>query len=307
MGCGREGGLVATLAAAGYDVLGVDPHAPDGPAFRQIRFQDVDFWYGTSDGLFGLRDLSLAVERGRFLGVIGPNGAGKSTFVRLALGLLTPSRGRVTLDGVDVTRIPRPEFARRVSAVTQEESLEFPFTALEVVLMGRIAHLGPLGFEREADLVAARQAMAETGVLSLASRPLHALSGGERKRVLLARALAQAPEILILDEPANALDIHHQIAIFDLLRRRHAAGVTVVVVVHDLNLAAAYCEQLLLLTPGAPPLLGSVEEVLTYRRVRAAFGVDVYVGVNEITGHRFLLPMSTENAAPPMKSDAKSS
>ncbi|MSP63800.1 MAG: ABC transporter ATP-binding protein [Myxococcales bacterium] len=255
-----------------------------------IRFDGVSFGY---DGRKVLDRLSLEIPRGQLLGVIGPNGAGKSTVVRLALGLLSPSEGRVTLEGRDVARVPRREFARVVAAVTQEEALEFPFTALEVVLMGRTAHLGPFGFERPADLVAARMAMEATGVSVLADRPLHAISGGERKRVLLARALAQDPQVLILDEPAAALDIHHQIAIFDLLAERHRRGVTVIVVIHDLNLAAAYCDRLLLLTPGAPAIDGTVEEILTYRRVREAFGVDVYVGVNELTGDRYLIPMRT--------------
>jgi iron complex transport system ATP-binding protein len=254
-----------------------------------IDLEGVRFGYGARPVLDGL---TLHVPRGQLLGVIGPNGAGKSTVVKLLLGLVAPQAGRVAIDGRDVRATPRRAFARTVAAVTQEEALEFPFTAREVVLMGRIAHLGPLGFERAADLDAAARAMAETGVDGLAERPLHELSGGERKRVLLARALAQEPKVLILDEPAAALDIHHQVAIFDLLAERHRQGVTVVVVVHDLNLAAAYCDRLLLVQPGAPAIVGSVEEVLTYRRVREVFGVDVYVGVNELTGHRFLIPMS---------------
>jgi iron complex transport system ATP-binding protein len=260
-----------------------------------IAFDQASFSYASTGPARPVIDrLTLEVPRGRFLGLIGPNGAGKSTVVRLALGLLAPTAGRVTLDGRAVGSIDRRQFARRVAAVTQEEALEFPFTALEVVLMGRTALLGPLGFERADDLEAARAAMAQTGVAHLAARPLHALSGGERKRVLLARALAQQAEVLVLDEPAAALDIHHQIAIFDLLAERHRAGATVLVVVHDLNLAAAYCEQLLLLAPGTPPTLGSVEEILTYRRVKETFGVEVYVGVNELTGHRFLIPMSAK-------------
>jgi iron complex transport system ATP-binding protein len=254
-----------------------------------IAFEQVRFGYDERPVLDGL---SFEVRRGQLLGIIGPNGAGKSTVVRLLLGLLQPRAGRVMVDGRSVASFPRREFARVVGAVTQEEALEFPFNALEVVLMGRIAHLGPLGFEREADLAAARLAMQQTGVEGLAHRPLHTLSGGERKRVLLARALAQDPAVLVLDEPADALDIHHQIAIFDLLKARRERGVTVVVVVHDLNLAAAYCDQLLLVRPGAPALSGAIEEILTYRLVKETFGVEVYVGVNEITGARFLLPMS---------------
>jgi len=255
----------------------------------RITFDRVRFAY---DARPVLDELSFTLRAGELLGVIGPNGAGKSTVVRLALGLYAPGAGRVLVDGRDVGSYGRREFARKVAAVMQDEALEFPFTALEVVLMGRTAHLGPLGFERAADVEAARRAMAETGVSELSARPLHALSGGERKRVLLARALAQEAEILVLDEPAAALDIHHQIAIFDLLRERRRAGATVLVVVHDLNLAAAYCDRVLLLGAGAPAAIGTVEEILTYRRMREAFGVDVYVGVNEVTGARFLIPMS---------------
>jgi iron complex transport system ATP-binding protein len=260
-----------------------------GEPVDKLRFEDVSFGY---EGRPVVEHLGFGVRAGELVGVIGPNGAGKSTVVRLALGLVRPSSGRIFLDGQPIERLGRRAFAKKVAAVMQEEALEFPFTVLEVVLMGRTAHLGPLGFERAEDLAAAREAMAETGVESLGARPLDALSGGERKRVLLARAFAQRPELIILDEPAAALDIHHQIAIFDLLADKRHNGVAVMVVVHDLNLAAAYCDRLLLLQSGAPAVLGTVEEILTYRRVREVFGVEVYVGVNELTGARFLLPMS---------------
>ena len=254
-----------------------------------ISIEQLGFGYGARR-LFD--DFSLQIPPGQILGLIGPNGAGKSTLVRLCLGLLRPDRGRIVVDGRAVEDWPRRELARVMAAVPQEEALEFPFTVEEVVLMGRIPHLGPLGFDRPIDVERARQAMSETAVLELAKRPLHTLSGGERKRVLVARALAQDPQILILDEPVAALDIQHQIAIFDLLSERRARGVTVIVAVHDLNLAAAYCDKLLLLPRDQPPRYGTVEEVLTYRQVRDAFHVDVYVGVNEITGSRFLIPMA---------------
>jgi iron complex transport system ATP-binding protein len=254
-----------------------------------IDFDGVGFSYGGRPVFDGL---SLRVESGEFLGILGPNGSGKSTALKLLLGLLRPSSGSVRIDGRDVHAIPPRELAGRVAAVPQEEALEFPFSVEEVVLLGRAARLGPLGFERPADVEAARRAMVETGVAELADRPLHALSGGERKRAVLARALAQEAPILVLDEPADALDIHHQIAIFDLLAERNRRGTTVVVVVHDLNLAAAYCRRVLLLQPGRPPLAGTVEDVLTWRRVSEAFGVDVYVGENELTGHRLMIPMS---------------
>jgi iron complex transport system ATP-binding protein len=255
-----------------------------------IACEGVHFAYPAGPPV--LARLDVTVPPGEFLGLIGPNGAGKSTLVRLLLGLLAPTAGRVLIGDREARRIRQRELARIIAAVVQEEALEFPFTAEEVVLMGRIAHLGPLGFEGPSDLAAATAAMEATGVLPFAERPFHALSGGERKRVLVARALAQEAPVLLLDEPAASLDIHHQIAIFDLLSARHAAGATVVVVVHDLNLAAAYCTKLLLLPESGAPVHGTVEEVLTWRRVREAFGVDVYVGVNELTGDRFLIPMS---------------
>jgi iron complex transport system ATP-binding protein len=263
-----------------------------------VVFDGVSFAYPGGPPI--LDGLSLTIPRGQLVGVIGPNGAGKSTLVRLVLGLLRPTRGRVLLggDGCDVATLPRREAARLVAAVTQEEALEFPFSAREVVMLGRTARLGPLGLERAADRAAAERAMEETGVAHLADRLLYTLSGGERKRVFLARALAQEPELLVLDEPAAALDIHHQIAIFDLLRARHERGVTVLVVVHDLNLAAQYCERLLLVRAGRPVADGTVEEILTYRQVREAFDIDVYVGENEVNGTRFLIPMSSSGAAP---------
>jgi len=257
-----------------------------------IELEDVSFGYGGRAAAPVIDRLSLRIADGEFVGIIGPNGAGKSTAVRLLLGLLRPDRGRVLLDGRDLRSYRQAELARRVAAVPQEEALEFPFSVEEVVLLGRASRLGPLGFEGPADLSAARAAMAQTGVDALADRPFHTLSGGERKRVVLARALAQDAPTLVLDEPAAALDIRHQIAIFDLLAERNARGATVVVVVHDLNLAAAYCQRLLLLVPGRPATIGGIEDVLTWRGVTEAFGADCYVGVNELTGRRFLIPMS---------------
>jgi iron complex transport system ATP-binding protein len=270
-----------------------DRDAAADSAPTMIAFERVSFAY--ADGPPIVSGLDLAIPRGQIVGVIGPNGAGKSTLVRLVLGLRKPTAGRVLLGAErrDVATLPRREAARLVAAVTQEEALEFPFTVREVVLLGRTARLGPLGFESAVDRTTAERAMEETGVAHLADRLLYTLSGGERKRVFLARALAQEPELLVLDEPAAALDIHHQIAIFDLLRARHERGVTVLVVVHDLNLAAQYCERLLLVRAGAPVVDGTVEEILTYRRVREAFDIEVYVGVNEVNGTRFLIPMSS--------------
>jgi iron complex transport system ATP-binding protein len=240
--------------------------------------------------------VDVEVARGELLGIIGPNGAGKSTLARLLLGLLAPQSGRVvaaTKDaaGRDLHALPPRERARLVAAVLQDEPLEFPFTALEVVLMGRHARLGSFGFERPGDLAAAERAMRDTGVLDLAARPLSELSGGERKRVLLARALAQDTPALILDEPAAALDIRHQLDLFQLLDARRKAGAAVAVVVHDLNLAATFCTRIAMLSAGAPAIVGTVGEVLTEGRLRAVFGVEVATGTHPVTGARVLFPL----------------
>jgi iron complex transport system ATP-binding protein len=252
-----------------------------------IRARKLTFGYGRPL----LVDVDLDVARGELVGILGANGAGKSTLARLLLGLLPPEAGHVTVDDRELSSLPPRERARLVAAVLQDEPLEFPFTALEVVLMGRRARLGPFGFEAAADVAAAEQAMRDTGVLDLAARPMSELSGGERKRVLLARALAQETPALILDEPAAALDVRHQLELFALLDARRKAGAAVVVVVHDLNLAAQWCDRVALLTAGAPAIVGRVDEVLTEARLRAAFGVEVAIGAHPTTGARVLYPI----------------
>jgi iron complex transport system ATP-binding protein len=252
-----------------------------------IRARRLSFGYGRPL----IVDVDLDVARGELVGILGANGAGKSTLARLLLGLARPAAGQVSIDERDLSSLPPRERARLVAAVLQDEPLEFPFTALEVVLMGRRARLGPFGFEADADLAAAEQAMRDTGVLDLASRPLSELSGGERKRVLLARALAQQTPALILDEPAAALDVRHQLELFELLAARTRAGAAVVVVVHDLNLAAQWCDRVALLTAGAPAVVGRVDEVLTEARLRSAFGVEVAIGAHPTSGARVLFPI----------------
>jgi iron complex transport system ATP-binding protein len=253
-----------------------------------ISCRGVSFAYGARPIVHAL-DLDIAA--GELCGIIGPNGAGKSTLLRLLLGLLAPDRGTVSVAGAVVTSLPPRRRALMLAAVLQEEPLDFPFTALEVVLLGRLARLPPLGFERANDVTVALAAMRETGVAALADRPVNELSGGERKRVLLARALAQEPQALLLDEPTAALDIQHQLEIFARLKDRQRAGVTVVVVVHDLNLASAFCDKLVLLRPDGPAVVGAPADVLTEARLREVFGVDMVAVAHPVTGARVLLPL----------------
>lgn len=251
--------------------------------------QQLHFSYGDTPVL---RGVDFRASAGQFYGVLGANGSGKTTLLRLALGLMRPSAGQIEVEGRPPTAYDRREFARLVAAVPQEMPLDFPFTVGELVLLGRTPHIGILGIESSADIKATEAAMVACGVRELAGRPITAISGGELRRAFVARALAQQARVLLCDEPTTGLDIHHQVALCELLRTEARAGRCVVAVLHDLNLAAAYCDRLLLLKDGAVVAEGTVEETLTYRRVREAYGVDVYVGVNEITGTRFLIPMA---------------
>jgi len=254
-----------------------------------IRFAGVTAGYGE---LAAVRNLSFAVRRGELVGVIGPNGSGKSTLIRLMSGVLHPWQGAIEILGKPLARYRSRELGQRVAVVPQETTITFPFSVTEVVLFGRTPHLGSFGFERERDLAAARQAMERTDVAPLANRLITELSGGERQRVILARALAQEPEILLLDEPSAFLDIRHQVEIYDLLRDLKNDGITVVTVLHDLNLAALYCERVILLDRGEVARDGSPTEVMTYTMLTRVYGTDVYVTVNDVTQTLNVLPLS---------------
>ncbi|MFV2171685.1 ABC transporter ATP-binding protein [Actinomadura sp. LOL_016] len=233
-----------------------------------------------------LRKLSLDVPGGRVVGLVGPNGSGKSTALRCVYRALRPTSGTVRAGGDDLARMPVRRSARIVAALTQDGTVDLDFTVEEVVALGRTPHLTgtrPLGpHDRE---VCAR-AMDRLGIAHLAGRGVLGLSGGERQRVLLARALAQEPEILVLDEPTNHLDVRHQIELLSLLR---ASGVTVLVVLHDLNLAAAACDVLAVLSGGRLVTTGPPADVLTPELVDAVFGVAASVVPHPLTGAPQLL------------------
>jgi iron complex transport system ATP-binding protein len=239
-----------------------------------------------------IRDVTLQVQRGEMVGIIGPNGSGKSTLLRVLSGVLHPWSGRVTIENRPIESYAPRELSRRVAVVPQETRIDFPFTVTEVVLLGRTPHLGALAFENARDLAIARQAMERTDVASLATRRITELSGGERQRVILARALAQEPSMLILDEPSAFLDIRHQVEIYDLLRDLQAEGLTVVTVLHDLNLAGLYCDRLVLLAEGSVACVGAPAEVLTYATLTEVYGTEVYVAINDITHRLNVLPLS---------------
>jgi iron complex transport system ATP-binding protein len=246
------------------------------------------------DAAPAVSDISFTVGRGEFLGIIGPNGSGKSTLLRLMSGVLPPWRGQIRVDGKPVSAYGRSELCRRIAVVPQETRIDFPFSVTEVVLFGRTPHLGGFGFEGDPDLQAAERAMARTQTTPLARRAITQLSGGERQRVIVARALAQEPSFLLLDEPGAFLDIRHEVEMYDLLRELQSEGMTIVTVLHDLNLAALYCDRVALLDTGRLAQIGSPEEVLTYATLTRVYGTEIYVHRNDITGGLNVLPLNRE-------------
>jgi len=219
-----------------------------------------------------LAEVDLNLAGGVLTAVVGPNGAGKSTLLGILAGLRSGYLGECRFDGVEVSRWKRRSFARRVSFVPQSTRIEFPFTAEEVALMGRAPHAAGL-FESAPDRDAAYDAMELTGTLHLRLRDFRSLSGGEQQRVILAAALAQSPEVLLLDEPTTFLDIHHQVTLYRILRGLCERGVLVIAVTHDLNLAAAYAHRVVVLQGGRVVADGPPQEAFRSDRLRSVFDV----------------------------------
>ena len=246
----------------------------DGSVVASLAFEGVSVRFGASEIL---RSVSLCVSPGEVIALVGPNGAGKTTLLRVASHVLSPTDGRVLLAGRDVSQLSRRDLARELAVVPQETSVAFPFSAGELVLMGRAPHLGLLGFETAGDIELARQAMARVGIESLAERSVLELSGGERQLVLVARALAQDPQVLLLDEPTAHLDLRHRLEVLARVREFAASGRSALVVSHDLGLAARHCDRVALLFGGRLVAAGPPDQVLTSGSLRRAFGVEAEV------------------------------
>jgi iron complex transport system ATP-binding protein len=240
-----------------------------------LEARGLGFGYG---GRFRLREVDFAVEAGEAFGVVGPNSAGKTTLLRLLSKVREPEAGEVRYRGTSLRAIGRRAWARRVGVVPQEVALAFPLTVEELCLMGRYPRTAGRLFEGPEDRARTREAMALAGVESLAGASVDGLAGGERQRALLARALAQEPDVLLLDEPTSHLDLRHQRELVALLRRlRRERGLTVVFVSHDLNLAAELADRLLLLVEGRVAAAGRPGEVLTEESLERAYGCPVWV------------------------------
>ena len=239
-----------------------------------IDTRDLSFAYKDRGVLHAV---SLSVEKGEMVGILGPNGSGKTTLLRV-LSAVLDAQGEIKLNGRNIATYGRRELSKLFAVVAQESHVNFPYTVAEIVLMGRASYHSPFALEGKKDLEVARASMELTDCLSLSDRYLHELSGGEKQRVMIARALAQEPEILLLDEPSAFLDLKHQIHVFELLQRlNRERSLTIVGALHDLNLAALFFSRLVMLREGKIYRDGSPREVLTEKTIDEVYGIRVRV------------------------------
>jgi iron complex transport system ATP-binding protein len=232
-------------------------------------------------------DVDISVPDRHLVGLLGPNGSGKSTILKAIYRVRRPASGRVLLDGSDLLAMPPKAAARRVAVVAQETTVEFDFTVFEMVMIGRTPHKKAFERDDENDRAAAMRAISRVGCAHLVSRSFNTLSGGEKQRVLIARALTQGADHLILDEPTNHLDIRYQIEVLELVA---GLNVTVLAALHDLSLAALFCDTVYLLTDGHVIARGHPRTVITAETVRHAYGADVLIVDHPETGTPHLIP-----------------
>jgi iron complex transport system ATP-binding protein len=246
-----------------------------------------------------LDDVSLSVKGGEFLGILGPNGSGKTTLLKSISRILKPHRGAILLNESDIYSLKNVDVAKQLAVVPQESNIGFSFSALDVVMMGRNPHITRFQMEGAKDLAVVRKAMAVTNTWQFADRPINELSGGEKQRVIIARALAQEPSILLLDEPLTHLDIINQLEIMDLVKDLCVKEKLVVLAVfHDLNLAARYCTSAIMLKKGKVFAAGGLSDVLTSENIKGVFNVNAIVQKHLVSNSVFVIPLSPQKSPP---------
>jgi iron complex transport system ATP-binding protein len=239
-----------------------------------------------------LKNISLSVDQGEFIGLIGPNGSGKSTLLKLMGGILNCPDNVIQVNEHPINAINKKELARAITWVPQEHPMVFPFTIQEIVLMGRHPYLPPLSFEDEHDYKIARKAMETTRTLEFSDRYFNEISGGEKQRVMLASAITQEPEVMLLDEPTSALDLKYQIQILNILNQlNEEKNITLILAMHDLNLASRYCRRLILLNDGVIVCDGTPEEVLKKEIIENVYGINV--NLHNLDGNIIVHPITS--------------
>lgn len=238
-----------------------------------------------------LKNVDFQIKKGECVGLIGPNGAGKSTLLKLLVNILHPVEGEILLGGKNICDWTQQALSRRIAYLPQGISVGCSFSCREIVLMGRYARLGRFQRESPQDVKIAEEAMRQTETEAFSEKSITELSGGERQRVLIARALAQEASFLLLDEPTANLDLHYQLGLLDLVASLVKKNMTVIMAIHDLNLAARYCHRLLLLDQGRIVADGSAERVLTPDHLRNVYGIEAEVTRHQRTDQHWVVPL----------------
>lgn len=253
-----------------------------------LEIKNLNFGYETN---IILSDINLIFSEGEFVGIIGPNGAGKSTLLKIIDGILPCQKDQVLLNNVAVGAYTRKQLSQIISYLPQEIEFAFSYTVDEVVRMGRFPYLKALGYYNHEDEHVIKNAMRIMDIERFIQRNFNELSGGEKQRVLIASALVQQPRILLLDEPTSALDLHHQIEIYQILKdQQRTKKLTIIIVTHDINLAAQYCDRMVIVHQGKIISDGTADEVLKFQTLQEIFGVKVYIDINPMTKSIYILP-----------------
>lgn len=248
------------------------------------------------DSKFFLENINFKMAEGEFVGIIGPNGSGKTTLLRAITRVIKPKKGGILFEKEDIEKLRFKGLAKKIAVVSQSPEMELRMSVEEFVLLGRIPHRERLQFlETKVDEEIAQKAMYLTNTFSFKERFIENLSGGEKQLVVIARALAQEPKLLLLDEPTSHLDITHQVKILDLIKKLNKDfGLTVIIVLHDLNLASEYCDRLILLAEGKIYKIGKPEEVLTYQIIERVYKTVIVVEKNPVSSKPYILVVSEE-------------
>jgi len=243
------------------------------------------------NGFKALNDIKLSFSEGRVIGLLGPNGCGKTTLLKCISGILSPSNGEILINGIDIENYSKKELAKIIGYVPQAEEINFSITVFDTILMGRKPYIGWKPSEKDLEIV--RELIDHFELNELAMRGIDELSGGQRQKVILARALAQKPGILVLDEPTNNLDIKHQVEMLEVAQRKSREDVLVLVAIHDLNLASRYCDRVIMMKDGEVHAEGR-DEVLVKEIIEPVY--DVKIDIHEINGEKIIIPSSNNGS-----------
>jgi len=253
---------------------------------------EIESLYFEYDERMVLSDISFSISKGDFVSIIGPNGSGKSTLLKNLASILKPIKGNIKLEGKKIDEYRAKELARKMALVPQDTNVTYDFSVFDIVLMGRNPYLNRLEKEKQIDFQIVKDSLKLTNTLHLRDRNINEISGGERQRVIIARALAQEPEIILLDEPTSHLDINHQIEILSLLKKLNKEKkMTILLVIHDINLAARFSNKMILLNEGRVLSIGEPEAVITNQNMERAYNVNMLISHNPHTNSPYIIPL----------------